>query len=179
MVKYMKKAKEANEVALMEVSQSSLGVRTRAKTLALQKLKKSTTLSSSSSGSYLQLRNRRLEKPPIGIRTHEPKRQKQGPKLSCVQNPNISSGTRANSRLMVGSMASESDGSVSFFRVKDEECGLKAEVADVLVIQKEDVQEDNNKKYGDLGVEEASFGENVLEFESRERCVFWISFFFF
>uniref|UniRef100_A0A803Q2N1 Cyclin-dependent kinase inhibitor domain-containing protein n=1 Tax=Cannabis sativa TaxID=3483 RepID=A0A803Q2N1_CANSA len=47
MGKYMRKAKAASEVAVMEVSQASLGVRTRAKTLALQRLQKSPPVSKS------------------------------------------------------------------------------------------------------------------------------------
>lgn len=61
----MKKTKAGGEVALMEVgNQSSLGVRTRARTLALQRLQKPSDLSSDppSPSSYLQLRSRRLEK---------------------------------------------------------------------------------------------------------------------
>ncbi|XP_008802404.1 cyclin-dependent kinase inhibitor 5-like [Phoenix dactylifera] len=63
MGKYMRKAKVSGEVAVMEVSaQSSLGVRTRARTLALQRLQKPSPVPDSSS--YLELRSRRLEKPP-------------------------------------------------------------------------------------------------------------------
>ena len=66
MGKYMKKTKAGGEVALMEVgNQSSLGVRTRARTLALQRLQKPSDASPDppSPSSYLQLRSRRLEKP--------------------------------------------------------------------------------------------------------------------
>ncbi|CAA6666473.1 unnamed protein product [Spirodela intermedia] len=73
MGKYMRKAKLAGEVAVMEVShQSSLGVRTRARTLALQRLQKPAAPTPSPSPpaehdniSYLQLRSRRLEKPLV------------------------------------------------------------------------------------------------------------------
>ncbi|KAH0457183.1 hypothetical protein IEQ34_015090 [Dendrobium chrysotoxum] len=77
MGKYMRKAKLNGEVALMEVSaQSSIGVRTRARTLALQRLEKSSFSpaadnSSSSSSCYLQLRSRRLEKPAVAIKTKD------------------------------------------------------------------------------------------------------------
>ena len=72
MGKYMKKSKIKGEVAVMELSlspqQCSLGVRTRAKTLALQRQQqqKSPPLAPNpddSSFSYLKLRSRRLEKP--------------------------------------------------------------------------------------------------------------------
>lgn len=52
----MRKAK-SGELAAMEVQQSSVGVRTRAKTLALQRFDKFDT------SSYLELRSRKLEKP--------------------------------------------------------------------------------------------------------------------
>lgn len=65
----------------MEVPQSTLGVRTRAaKTLALQKLQKN--LVDTSSGSYLQLRSRRLEKQPFGV-CETIKKQLQKEKESC------------------------------------------------------------------------------------------------
>ncbi|KAK4731767.1 hypothetical protein R3W88_024755 [Solanum pinnatisectum] len=57
-----------------DVMESSLGVRTRARTLALQRLQSSSstpppppTLSSASDSCYLQLRSRRLHKPPTPI----------------------------------------------------------------------------------------------------------------
>ncbi|WOL09956.1 cyclin-dependent kinase inhibitor 4-like [Canna indica] len=57
MGKYMRKAKVSGEVAVMEVShQNSLGVRTRARTLAA-------AAAQDSSRAYLELRSRRLEKP--------------------------------------------------------------------------------------------------------------------
>ncbi|CAI9288359.1 unnamed protein product [Lactuca saligna] len=75
MGRYMRKANLTGDVvAVMDVSQSSLGVRTRAKTLALQKLRatkstatppESPAVEQDSELSYLQLRSRRLEKPPF------------------------------------------------------------------------------------------------------------------
>nr|ALV85618.1 cyclin-dependent kinase inhibitor 5 [Prunus persica] len=157
MGKYMRKSKSAGEMAVMEVShphphpqsQASLGVCTRAKTLALQR----SSASPVTSGSYLQLRSRRLEKPPIPLpKRLEPKRQK----------PKASSNSRATSRLGVhGSVAKAQ--------------GQKAEEADEMAPKEKEGQEKNehnntnNKENGDLGVEEASFGENVLELEGRER----------
>ena len=189
MGKYMRKAKATGEVALMEVSQASLGVRTRAKTLALKRLQKSSpdsnsptakSSTASSGGSYLQLRSRRLEKPPIVTPNQEAKKQKQVSKLGCVQNPNSKANSnhprQASSRLRVGPVASGSRGgsvSVSRERVNDKNGGQKAEEAKEIVGFDEQVQGINN---GDLGIEEASFGENVLEFEVRER---WVFFFFF
>ncbi|XP_020575092.1 cyclin-dependent kinase inhibitor 5-like [Phalaenopsis equestris] len=76
MGKYMRKAKLNGEVAVMEISaQSSIGVRTRARTLALQRLQKSSFSpeadNSSSSSCYLQLRSRRLEKPTYAVKTKD------------------------------------------------------------------------------------------------------------
>ncbi|KAE8732127.1 putative Proteolysis 1 [Hibiscus syriacus] len=121
MEKYIRKAKAAMEVAVMDVSQSYFGVRTRAKTLALQHLQKSSTspataaispVPGSGDGSYLQLRSRRLEKPPVVVRHHESKRLKQQ-------------------------------------GIKEEGCPGSI-----------------GKDFGGV---EASFGENVLESEARER----------
>ncbi|CAN1131217.1 Cyclin-dependent kinase inhibitor 3 [Linum perenne] len=80
MGKYMKKTKSAVAMELSSHSSSTAaaaetsGVRTRAKTLALQKLQRSPSPppkkivpvpADDSSFSYLQLRSRRLEKPPL------------------------------------------------------------------------------------------------------------------
>ncbi|KAI3829827.1 hypothetical protein L1987_03955 [Smallanthus sonchifolius] len=72
MGKYMRKPNLTGEmVAVMDVSHSPLGVRTRAKTLALQKLQSSAAPPPSPAteqhreSSYIQLRSRRLEKPPF------------------------------------------------------------------------------------------------------------------
>ena len=140
MGKYMRKAKATAEVAVMEVSQSSLGVRTRAKTLALKGLQKAPPPAGASGagGSYLQLRSRRLElkPPPVAL------------SAAKQRNPSSSAGRAA---------APEKAG-------KPEEAAAPA---------KEDEEGEEEAKgngvNGDLGVEEASFGDNVLEFEGRER----------
>ncbi|PWA79457.1 Cyclin-dependent kinase inhibitor [Artemisia annua] len=77
MGKYMRKSKltTGDVIAVIDLPQSTLGVRTRAKTLALQKLQ--TTPERRSEPSYLQLRSRRLEKPPVG----EFKEEKANPRL--------------------------------------------------------------------------------------------------
>ncbi|KAK8966368.1 Cyclin-dependent kinase inhibitor 4 [Platanthera guangdongensis] len=77
MGKHISKTKLAGEVALMEVSiQSSIGVRTRARTLALQRVQKPSTFpdgntSSFSSSDHLLLRGRRLEKEAITLKADE------------------------------------------------------------------------------------------------------------
>lgn len=133
MGKYMRKAKLTGDVvAVMEISQSSLGVRTRAKTLALQKLQASLTptpppppppspaVEQRPELSYLQLRSRRLEKPPFQ-------------QLTCCrqQNPNPS---------LVNTST---------------ETQIKAD-------------EETDESYY-FGAEEASFGENNIDFDGRER----------
>ncbi|KAK4407335.1 Cyclin-dependent kinase inhibitor 5 [Sesamum angolense] len=69
MGKYIRKPKTMGDVAVRDVSQSSLGVRTRAKTLALKRLQSSLASVDASQQphkpEYLELRSRRLEKPPL------------------------------------------------------------------------------------------------------------------
>ncbi|XP_062147601.1 cyclin-dependent kinase inhibitor 3-like [Alnus glutinosa] len=156
MGKYMKKPKITGEVALLMELSHSIGVCTRAKALALQRLQKTTPSpavapsadASSSSSSYLQLRSRRLQKPPL-LR----KQQQQKPSECCRESL---SGPRPNSRLDVGSVASS--GSVKGKEEEEDEQGCVGE------FWKGDEAEEGN----DLGVE-ASFGENTLELDGRDR----------
>lgn len=90
MGKYMRKSKA--DPAETEVAQSSLGVRTRAKTLAMRQ---QAVVSSTGGGSYLELRSRKLEK-PIGAETL---RMQQSVRRN--RTPNFKS--RACSRLRVSS----------------------------------------------------------------------------
>ncbi|PKA54154.1 Cyclin-dependent kinase inhibitor 3 [Apostasia shenzhenica] len=73
MGKYIRKAKLTGEAAVMEVSAPvSIGVRTRARTLALQRLQKQSSVpddDGSSSSCYLQLRSRRLEKSAVFVKS--------------------------------------------------------------------------------------------------------------
>lgn len=159
MGKYIRKAKTTGELAVMEVSQSSLGVRTRARTLALQK-SPAPPSPAAASGSYLQLRSRRLEKPPVALSSQDsgPKRHRQ-----AGSNP------RAGSSLRVGSHGPKGVDQETVEVEKEEDLQEKKE--------KSGNNYNNNNNNSDLGVEEASFGENVLEFEGRERWVFFFSFF--
>ncbi|XP_019426492.1 PREDICTED: cyclin-dependent kinase inhibitor 4-like isoform X1 [Lupinus angustifolius] len=138
MGKYMKKTKPKTEKQLSLLDTNTyFGVRTRAKTLALRK----SQFSSISGGSYLQLRSRRLHKPPISIPSHDSssKRQKlQNPK-SPIRNP--SSGSRFGNGSVVASGELE----------KEEVKGIVHENVDA------------------ASVVEASCGENCLDFEGRER----------
>ncbi|XWS36559.1 hypothetical protein CRYUN_Cryun20dG0095000 [Craigia yunnanensis] len=94
MGKYMKKSKIAGDIAVMEVSNQST-FRTRvAKTIALQRLQKTTPFRSPpqvvastpdvSSLSYLQLRSRRVEKLPLPV-SNETKQKQQGKESSCKE----------------------------------------------------------------------------------------------
>ncbi|KVI12307.1 cyclin-dependent kinase inhibitor 3 [Cynara cardunculus var. scolymus] len=150
MGRYMRKAKlTVDVVAVMDVSQSSLGVRTRAKTLALQKLEASKTATTppppeqNSELSYLQLRSRRLEKPPLQQST-------------CYrqQNPNPRVG---GLRLAIRSGGSVSVGS-----------GSSNERVRVLDESQFEADEDTEANC-DLGSEETSFGENNIDFDGRKR----------
>ncbi|CAL9207166.1 unnamed protein product [Musa hybrid cultivar] len=86
MGKYLRKAKVSSEAAVMEVSHhSSLGVRTRARSLA-------TATAQDSSRAYLELRSRRLEKPLSPPPSCNP--NKEAPK----PNPSPKPEPRANSQ---------------------------------------------------------------------------------
>lgn len=144
MGKYMKKSKIAGDVvAVMEVSphSSSLGVRTRARTLALQTLHKSED--DDSSFSYLQLRNRRLAKVVV-VGNKKPQPQPPPVPVSekcCGKNPSD------NFCCVIGnSMVREKEG----LCVGEITKGCEAE---------ENV---------DMCIE-GSLGENFLEVEGRER----------
>lgn len=161
MGKYMKKSKITGEVAVMEVSLSTLsshGVRTRAKALALQRqqqqyqerkahLSATTNIAEpdpDDSFSYLQLRSRRLVKPPLlgHTKNHHHHNRHQLPERSngCCEEEI----PRPNSTLRAASV--DSNDSVAF---------------------KGDEMENSN----DLGVE-ASYGDNNSEFEGRDRYMF-------
>lgn len=130
MGKYMKKAKPKGELALLDSTNTTtttttyFGVRTRAKTLALQNSNPQPDISPSS-GSYLQLRSRRLHKPPIS--KHSSKRSK-------TQNP-------------------------------------KSPIPNSIRVASQHSHQENTSNQN-LDAEEASFGENVLDFEGRKRWVF-------
>ncbi|PSR84753.1 Cyclin-dependent kinase [Actinidia chinensis var. chinensis] len=151
MGKYLRKSKTSGEVSLMEVAQSSLGVRTRAKTLALQRPQKSPP--ENSGGGGYQLRSRRFGKPPISVS----KRQKQNPKGNSVKNrnPNL----RASSRLRVGSVNSGPA------ELAPQGVCLETEK----VVGAEELNLEKKCKNGDDEGVEASFGENVVESDGRER----------
>ncbi|KAJ8755197.1 hypothetical protein K2173_018995 [Erythroxylum novogranatense] len=138
MGKYMKKAKTAGDVAVMDLS---LGVRTRAKTLALQRQAHLNT--SPVSAGYLQLRSRRLEKLPILL--HDSKRQG----YALDNNNQQSTPDPIRKPFADSEQKDEEDGRTNKGELIPEYASQKAES-------------------NDLGVE-ASFGENFLEIEGRDR----------
>ncbi|KAJ9176572.1 hypothetical protein P3X46_011871 [Hevea brasiliensis] len=157
MGKYMNKSKIIGDVALMDLSQSTtLGVRTRAKTLALQRLQPSSPSASpnldTSSFSYLQLRSRRLEKPALlndSKKLQLLQEAKQNSNSTSTKKLN-SKGTSRFSKSSVKVAADCDDGEgEGCFSNKGEMLGLKCEAED-------------------LGFE-GSFGDNYLDFEPRER----------
>lgn len=134
----MKKGKITGDVAVMELPQSAtLGVRTRARTLALQP---------NPELSYLQLRSRRLEKPPF---------QPPPPKQYPSSKQGFPKQGITNSNVLVDSLNSVSRGSVSEGRF-----GHFDNVGRCHQGQAEE--------FHDVGLE-PSFGENNLEFDARER----------
>ncbi|XP_023513584.1 cyclin-dependent kinase inhibitor 5-like [Cucurbita pepo subsp. pepo] len=162
MGKYMRKTKSLGKVAVMEVSQTSFGVLTRAKTLALRRLQQSPTPSPSlpssvASGSYLQLRSRRLV-----FSGYESKRQKQNPKEDgCTRNPS----PRVSSSLR----PAMPERSVTLGRVNDEGDHTAEEAEKSVAKIAEILARGSKNEIVDLGIEEASFGENFLDYESRDR----------
>ncbi|XP_049397805.1 cyclin-dependent kinase inhibitor 4-like [Solanum stenotomum] len=144
MGKYMRKRKTKTTgevVTVLDVS--PLGVRTRAKTLALKRLQKSSSGGGDGGdvggGCYLQLRSRRLEKPLVGF---ERKRRKHPLKES----------KRQNRSLRVREMKGQSWSSVS---VEGEE-----EKKEEVHVQENQKEIDNNGSFE---------GENLLEIDGRER----------
>ncbi|KAH9620437.1 hypothetical protein KSS87_004129 [Heliosperma pusillum] len=157
MGKYMKKSKSNNNpeipINLIDIS-TPLGVRTRAKTLALQTQKSpsSNTVSSSSFG-YLQLRNRRLLrlKPPTVFNRSRKSSICRTP--NSIGNPNFcNSSNSPNSRLRVrvGVDSPNSDEKLASFSAQS-------------------VKDNVNCNNGGDEFDIACFGENVVDSDYKER----------
>uniref|UniRef100_A0A2P2IRS8 Uncharacterized protein MANES_15G052700 n=1 Tax=Rhizophora mucronata TaxID=61149 RepID=A0A2P2IRS8_RHIMU len=170
MGKYMRKTKPTAEVGVMDVN-VTIGVRTRAKTLAQrQAMAAPPAAAAAASGGYLQLRSRRLEKPPIALHHSNSKRQKYGnnrlQSAKTILNPNSKSGSRVRTRTAdSGSRASAQ---------KEEESAMGENRAEEDIEKNDDEiggnpnSIDNENESKDLGIE-ASFGENFLDVEGRDR----------
>jgi hypothetical protein len=161
MGKYMRKAKTTNDLTVVDLS---CGVRTRAKTLALKKQQALRLHASSASppppsspAGYLQLRSRRLEKkpPPVPSLHHgSPRRQQQ--RLGGQNNNKLGQQESPSPILKPSSRVDKDSGSS-----QEREGG-----------ESKEVEENNNSNSKDLG----SFGDNVLDIESRDRWVFVLFF---
>lgn len=143
MGKYIQRnSKATREVSIMDIP-SHGGVRTRARTLALQR---ASSAVSPGSCSYIQLRSRRLVKPtPPNIQKENrvpPKPNKHSCKGAGSSTVKVNSGN--------------SSGSVKKLVDRKDEIHQEIEIRDA---------ED-----GGVG-DEASFGENMLEIEGRERSI--------
>ncbi|KAM7485700.1 hypothetical protein LguiA_001709 [Lonicera macranthoides] len=144
MGKYMRKSKKSvaeglGSSQISNSSSSSLGVRTRARTLALRAAGEE-----DSGGSYLQLRSRRLEKSLVIGGGRRQRKKGSGVNNNPSSGPNLEGNLSPNLEL------------------KKEGC-LDTEK----VVEKKNGGDDEG---GDLGIEQASFAENVLEIEGRERA---------
>ena len=145
----MKKGKITGDVAVMEIPQTnSLGVRTRARTLALQP---------NPELSYLQLRNRRLEKPPF--QPPPPPSPNTKSKHQNSYKNNDSDNHKPSSKVRVNSVNSATSGASN---------KSQGRVRHFTVAESED--------FHDLASLEPSFGENNLEFDARERFDFYLFF---
>ncbi|CAN1146924.1 Cyclin-dependent kinase inhibitor 4 [Linum perenne] len=173
MGRYMGKAKRTGHVAGMDLS---LGVRTRAKTLALLRLQQQQQTTpklhvsplscpppdaATASAGYLQLRSRRLEKSPVllyGSNRRHSRHAAVVDQLAACGNPNPNPNSNP---------VHESDSS----GVKDQERGRETtgEIKhDEEVVQQLNDQGKDSNQNRDLAVE-VSFGENCLDNEARDR----------
>ncbi|MQL71675.1 hypothetical protein Taro_003994 [Colocasia esculenta] len=153
MGRYMRKAKITGEVVVMEVShQSSWGVRTRARTLALQRDASpppapAPTAPGTDSGSYIQLRSRRLEK-PLAVPSRTTGTREGGPRAGATAKaPQPKSPRRGAASVNSGPVSGPASKGGS------REGGREEQFSETS-LGNDDV--------------EASFGENVLESEASD-----------
>ncbi|KAG0492001.1 hypothetical protein HPP92_005063 [Vanilla planifolia] len=157
----MRKAKTGGDFTVMEVSpHTSFGVRTRAKTLALQRLQ-NTSPTTEDSLSYLQLRSRRLEK--VLQPMDKPEACKEAVRSSPIPNP--SSSASAGMGTVFGGATAEPlvcptiPNSVSVVLLSSRNDGLLEEA-------------DPGPPVTNPGFEvDVSFGENALDAEELNRNV--------
>lgn len=138
MGKYIRRNSKTNRKASITDIAFHGGVRTRARTLALQK---ASAAVSPGAGSYIQLRSRRLVKPAPPIRQKENHVLPKSNKHSCKG---------VGKSMLKGNSGNSVEKLVE--RKEEFRQGIKIRDAE------------------DVGIDdEASFGENTLEIESRER----------
>ncbi|VFR00526.1 unnamed protein product [Cuscuta campestris] len=112
MGKHMREAKIAGDVAVMDLSQPTIGVRTRARTLALLRRQSSAPPPSNPDSSYLQLRSRRLPLLLVNPEKSPRRNRKYGPRERCFPQDPGSSNSDAHSssrpvRVSSGSVGSD------------------------------------------------------------------------
>lgn len=199
MGKYMRKGKGVGEVAVMEVSQGSLGVRTRARTLAAASSQKDhRRLGASKSGTtkhpssapptspcvessmhtcYLELRSRKLEKfsrcyhSSHEATSHEESKRSLGEpsRLALSEEARVASDKSSHRVLQQQSSVAHSRNNSTTFshNAKPAKAARRKEHCDhdhTSERPSEVPHEDDD------GMEvEASFGENVMDLDSRER----------
>lgn len=178
MGKYINKLKGTGVEATTEVNheETSIGVRTRSKTLALRHSQVLSLPSLAASavvvgiggegGPYLQLRSRRLERlPPGGTKGKGQKqRKKYSDSKSKGKRPTDEKGENEK-KLEKGSVLEENEegkekGPILEENKKEKEKGRMHE---------EYENEKKNIRIDDLEIVEASYEENMLEIESKER----------
>ncbi|KAM7488757.1 hypothetical protein LguiB_026241 [Lonicera macranthoides] len=145
MGKYMRKSKKSvaeglGSSQISNSSSSSLGVRTRARTLALRAAGEE-----DSGGSYLQLRSRRLEKSLVIGGGRRQRKKGSGVNVNPSSGPNLEGNLSPNLEL-------EKEGCLDTEKVVEKKNG-------------------GDDEGGDLGIEQASFAENVLEIEGLLQLV--------
>ncbi|KAL0435488.1 UNVERIFIED_CONTAM: Cyclin-dependent kinase inhibitor 5 [Sesamum radiatum] len=152
MGKYIRKPKTTGDVAVRDVSQSSLGVRTRAKTLALKRLQSSTASVDASpqqpKPEYLELRSRRLEKPPLI------KQQLQNSRKSLATKQGFVCRDKEGSQVESSPQKPCSGSGVPVGEAKEGDGCYE--------------RQSGGFEIGDAEIE-ASLGENYLDLEARER----------
>uniref|UniRef100_A0A0C9S167 TSA: Wollemia nobilis Ref_Wollemi_Transcript_26466_1789 transcribed RNA sequence n=1 Tax=Wollemia nobilis TaxID=56998 RepID=A0A0C9S167_9CONI len=215
MGKYMRKGKGVGEVAVMEVSQGSLGVRTRARALASQRDQRRGALATSSKSSasastgvstkqhqtpappcfespmhtsYLELRSRKLEKiiwrcgqqhhhqRSQEATTHHASKSMGEPSRMALSEgeakASVGVASDKSSRRMPSSVAHSRNNSATFShahsnakpakaRRKEQHHDLQAQPSEVSNME---IKDDN-----DAMEVEASFGENIMDLDPRER----------
>eukprot|EP01018_Ginkgo_biloba_P021418 Gb_00653 [translate_table: standard] len=191
MGKYMRKGKGVGEVAVMEVSQGSLGVRTRARTLASQKdrklapsrsasIKHPTTTTSTAATtrtpcvesmqtSYLELRSRKLEK--ISRCYHAQEGNNNNEKSESLEESSrlaLSEPSDRSSRRVHSAVAHSRTNSATFSHAHSNAKPAKVARKQDEAGPSEAFEEPASDEEAALEVE-ASFGENVMDHDSRER----------
>ncbi|CAN6486213.1 unnamed protein product [Victoria cruziana] len=175
MGKYMKKTKGTGEVAVMEVSQGYLGVRTRARTLALER---DGAAGLQKTASFLQLRSRRLVKPPFVASQQQPRAEQ--PKHHCSDHPKRahlqervpshtnSAGCAASNKSNAGHSGAANSArarSLSMSLGRSKSKPSEHEAAAVAASATSSIS--GHAPESEIAVE-TSFGENVVEGETRE-----------